>query len=167
MFYERRLLMTSKSRSRQLKRHTPPSSRKQSAQSPATQSAILSKDTLRAYLITLAIGGCLILLCSLGAYFHPDPASIIHPLAYVAAALTAFLGGWVAGKLRGNAPAVCGLANGILLTCTMLLLSFFFLSESSGYSALISTLLHAAIPVLSFLGALVGTRKKKTHTKRR
>lgn len=158
--------MTSKNRSHLPTRHTP-SQRKSPSKAASSSHTVFSRETLRAFLITLAIGGGLILVMSLGAYFHPDPDSIIHPLAYVAAALTAFFGGFTAGKLRGNAPAICGLVNGILLTATMLLLSFFFLSESSGYSALVSTLLHTAIPVLSVLGAIAGVRKKETHITRK
>ncbi len=157
--------MTSKTRSRLPARRTPPH-RKSSSGGTPTSGAVFSKETLRAFLITLAIGGGTVLVASLGAYFHPDPDSIIHPLAYVAAALTAFFGGFTAGKLHGSAPAICGLVNGILLTATMLLLSFFFLSESSGYSALVSTLLHTAIPVLSVLGAVAGVRKKEAHIRR-
>ena len=157
--------MPSKTRSRQLTQHS------RTAQRRTTQSAssgrILSAETLRAYLYTLAIGAGLILLLSLGAYFHSDPASIIHPLAYLAAALTSFFGGLIAKKLCGSAPTICGLINGILLTCTMLLLSFFFLSESSEYSALVSALLHTAVPVLSVLGALAGVKKKSAYTSKK
>ena len=158
--------MTSKSHTRQLTKHAAPK-RRTPPKNTEDRGAIFSKETLRAFLITLAIGGGLILVMSLGAYFHPDPDSIIRPLAYVAAALTAFFGGFTAGKLRGSAPVICGLVNGILLTCVMLLLSFFFLSESSGYSTLISALLHAAVLVLSFLGAIVGTRKTQKPIGRR
>ncbi|MBR7099502.1 MAG: hypothetical protein IKC59_08805, partial [Clostridia bacterium] len=85
----------------------------------------------------------------------------------IAAALTAFFGGFTAGKLRGGAPAICGLINGILLTAWMLLLSLCFRAHSSGYSPLISTLLHTAVPVLSFAGAMVGTKKPSKNVRRR
>lgn len=160
--------MTSKTRQSHLSTKRTPLQRKNPQRNTESPNAIFTKNTFRAFLITLAIGGGLILVASLGAYFHPDPDSIIHPLAYVVAVLTAFFGGFTAGKLRGNAPAICGLVNGILLTCVMILLSFCFLSESSGYSALVSTLLHTAVPVLSVLGAMVGTRKKqKTYTRKK
>ena len=85
----------------------------------------------------------------------------------VAVALTAFLGGVVAKKRTGGAPALCGLINGMLLMGVMILLSFFFLSESSSYSALISTLLHAAVLILSVLGALAGSPKPKSAMRSR
>lgn len=157
--------MTSNNRSRQLTRQH--SKKRTPAKSPATEGAIFTKQTFKAFLITLAIGAGLILTLSLGAYFHPDPDSIIRPLALIAAALTAFFGGFTAGKLRGGAPAICGLINGILLTAVMLLLSLCFRAYSSGYSQLVSTLIHAAVPVLSFAGALLGTKKSIKTTRRR
>lgn len=159
--------MQSKSTVRSSVRHKPPTPRRSSTKESASSKSVFSEDTLRAYLYTLAIGAASILILSLGAYFHPDPDSIIRPLAYIAAGLTSFLGGMIAGRLRRGAPALCGLTNGILLTCTMILLSFFFTSESSNYSALISALLHAAVPLLSFLGALTGVKKSNPMNAKR
>ena len=145
-------------------RHSPS---RRSAHTTENRGALFSKETLRAFLITLGIGAGSILIFSLAAYFYPDPNRIIHPLAYVAVALTAFLGGVVAKKRTGGAPALCGLINGMLLMGVMILLSFFFLSESSSYSALISTLLHAAVLILSVLGALAGSPKPKSAMRSR
>ena len=131
------------------------------------QSALFSLETLRAFLITLAIGAGSILLLSLAAYFYPDPDRITLPLGLIAAALTSFLGGVVAKKRTGLAPALCGLVNGMLLMGLMILLSFFCLPHSHGYSALISTLLHAAVLILSVLGALAGSPKPKAATRSR
>ena len=157
--------MQNKSASRA--RRTPPVPRRTTKGDTSSSGSILSSDTLRAYLYTIAIGLGSILILSLGVYFHSDPGTLVRPLGCVASALTAFFGGFIAGKLHGGAPAICGLVNGILLTCTMLLLSFFFLSESSGYSPLISTVLHTAVPVLSFLGALAGVKQKSPATTKR
>ncbi len=156
--------MTAKSNRHSPARRTPVSRR-----SPHTdeKSAILSIETLRAFLITLAIGAGAILLMSLAAYFYPDPDRIILPLGYLAAALTAFLGGVVAKKRTGGAPALCGLVNGMLLMGVMILLSFFFLPHSHGYSALVSSLLHTALLILSVLGACAGSQKPKAPTTRR
>lgn len=157
--------MQSKSTARS--HRTPPSPRRNASGNAPSSGAILSRDTLLSYLYTLAIGVGTILILSLGVYFHPDPGSLTRPLGWVAAALTSFFGGLIAGRLRGGAPAVCGLINGILLACTMLLLSFCFLSESSEFSALTSTLLHAAVPLLSLLGALAGVKQKSPATSKR
>ena len=138
-----------------------------STHSPDNRGALLSPETFRAFLLTLAIGAGCILLLSLAAYFFPDPGSIILPLGSVAVALTSFLGGVVAKKRTGGAPALCGLINGMLLMGVMILFSFFFLSESHGYSALVSSLLHAAVLILSVLGALAGTPKRKNTMRSR
>ena len=146
-------------------RRTPPKGRA-SAKS-AQSDALLSKMTLRVFLITLAIGASLILVASIGAYFHPDPNRIIPPLALLSAALTAFFGGFTAGRLRAHAPVLHGLVNGLLLTALMLLLSLCFLSRSSHHTPLVSALLHAAVPLLSALGALLGGNRKEQKRMRK
>ncbi len=158
--------MTAKSNRYPVTRRTPSARRSSPTDS---QGVLFSIETLRAFLITLAIGAGSILLLSLAAYFYPDPDRITLPLGLIAAALTSFLGGVVAKKRTGIAPALCGLVNGMLLMGLMILLSFFCLPLSHGYSALISTLLHTAVLVLSVLGALAGAQKPKaaTRSKRR
>ena len=147
-------------------RRTPPAPRK-TAKGDTAPDTVFCRKTLETFLYTLALGAGLILLFSLGVYFYPDPNVLIRPLGYTAAALTAFLGGFLSGRLRGGAPIVCGLINGILLTATMLLFSFFLLSASSKHSALTSTLLHTAIPILSVFGALTGVKRKSPATSKR
>ena len=156
--------MTAKSNRYSVTRHTPQTRRSSPSDS---QGALFSIETLRAFLITIAIGAGTILLLSLGAYFYPDPDRMILPLGLLAAALTSFFGGMVAKKRTGGAPALCGLINGMLLMGMMILLSFFCLPHSHGYSALVSTLLHAAVLILSVLGALAGTQKPKAATRSR
>ena len=138
-------------------RNPPSAKRKQEEASPAQ----FPQKALKAFLISIGIGAALILLCSIAAYFMPDPDPMIHPLSYVAAGLTALIGGIVAGKIHGSAPAVCGSVNGLLLVALMLLLSLFFRPLSAGYSAWVAALLHAAVPVLSFLGASMGVRRAR------
>ncbi|MBR7098625.1 MAG: hypothetical protein IKC59_04350, partial [Clostridia bacterium] len=73
--------MTSTDKRRQLTRQN--SKKRTPSKSSAADGAIFTKQTFVAFLITLAIGAGLILLLSLGAYFHPDPDSIIRPLALI------------------------------------------------------------------------------------
>ena len=119
----------------------------------------IPKNVLRAFALTLCIGLGMILACSVVAYFLPDPLSAIPPLSYLAMGVTALAGGWIAGKLQGGAPLIVGLINGMLLIAAALIVSLFFRSLSSGYSAPFSALLHAAVPLLSFAGALIGTKR--------
>jgi putative membrane protein (TIGR04086 family) len=133
-----------------------PSTRKRKKLSSPDQ---IPKHALRSFGLTVAIGMGMILLSSLVAYFMPDPLSMILPLSYLAMALTALIGGFVAGRLHGVAPLIVGLINGMLLTALVLVVSLFFRSASNGYTAWFSALLHAAVLLLSFLGAFVGTKR--------
>ena len=121
----------------------------------------IPKNILRAFVATICIGFGVILICSVIAYFLPDPLSFILPLSYLAMGITALAGGWIAGRLQGGAPLIVGLTNGMLLVAASLIVSLFFRSLSNGYSAPLSAILHAAVPVLSFLGALFGTRRTR------
>ncbi len=133
----------------------PPQRKRRKASSPDQ----IPRNALRSFGITVAIGAGMILLCSMIAYFLPDPLSMILPLSYLAVGLTALIGGLIAGKLHGGAPLIVGLINGMLLTALILIGSLFFRSMANGYTAWISALLHAAVLLLSFLGALIGTRR--------
>ncbi len=125
------------------------------------------KKVVKAFLITLAIGIGTILLASLAAYFFPDPDPVIRPLALFAAAITAFIGGIVTGKIHGESPLMCGTLNGLLLLALMILASLPFQSLASGYSTWTSLLLHAAVPILSLVGAIIGTQKPAPRKRKR
>lgn len=125
------------------------------------------KKAAKTFLITLAVGMGALLLFSLCAYFFPDPDPLIRPLALLAAAITAFVGGVVAGKIHGHAPFVCGATNGLLLLALMILLSLPFHSLAVGYTAWLSLLLHTAVLLLSIGGAVVGTQKRAPRRRRR
>lgn len=116
---------------------------------------------LRSYLLTLALGAGLILIASLAVSFHPDPDSLIRPLAYLSLALTTLMGGYLSGRIHGKAPLTAGGVNGLLLLLLMLPVSFGFRSMSAGYSPLLSLALHGAVLPLSALGAIAGCRKRQ------
>lgn len=124
------------------------------------QEAAFPQKALRAFLWTLAIGAGAVLVGSVFLAFLPDPAPLTTPVGLLAAMLTALLGGVAAGKIHRTAPAVCGLLNGALLLAVMLLCSLFFGKNAAGYSTGTAILIHAAIPLLSVFGALLGVRKK-------
>ncbi len=133
--------------------------------------ALMIKQIMGTFLLTLATGGALLLLCSLILYFIPDPLSLVLPTGLLCAALTSFLGGFW-GTRTYHLPALSvGLINGILLTALALLLSFFFAKNAdcyaTGYSAAVSALLHAGVVGLSIGGALIGAREKTPIKKRK
>lgn len=135
--------------------------RKKTARSAGkTSDAAFPRKALRAFLWTLGLGGGLVLIASLAVCFLPDPDPMIRPVALFLAGLTSLLGGVIAGRIHKSAPALCGLTNGALLLAIMLLCSLFFRKNAAGYSTGTALLLHAAVPLLSVVGAVLGVRKK-------
>ena len=140
-------------------------------QKEGTEGSLFLKSTLGTLLLTLAVGGGLLLLFSLILSFTPDPLSLALPAGLFCAALTAFVGGYFATRVYHLPSLSAGLINGILITSLSLLFSFLFTKNSdcyaTGYSAAVSALLHAGTVGLSICGAFVGGREKATGKKRR
>ena len=129
--------------------------------------SLFPRRARQAYLITAGVGAALLLIGSLCLALLPDPIPLIRPLSIATCFATALVGGIVAGKLHGGAPALCGLCNGALLLTTLLLLSLFFRSLGNGYSAWLSAGLHLSVLLLSLAGALLGIRKPAPLGRRR
>ncbi len=157
--------MTAKQTTKRTSR--PSHAHRSAARRNETDTPGFSRTAAKGFLITLGIGAALLLAAALCVYFLPDPSPAIRPTGVAVALLTALAGGYVSGKLHGHAPALCGLLNGALLSALMLLLSLFLRSDAAGYSAWISALLHAMIPLCSVVGAMMGVRKKSTPKRRR
>lgn len=134
---------------------------KKNTRTAGAQEGGFAQKALRAFLWTLAVCAGLLLVASLAIYFLPDPDPAIQPAALIVALSAAFIGGMISGRIHRSAPAVCGLTNGCLLLALMLLLSLFFRDMAVGYSVGNALLLHALIPILSVMGALLGVRKKQ------
>lgn len=117
--------------------------------------------------ITLLVAAVLLLSASLAAYFLPDPAVAIPPMALLAAALTAMIGGFSAARIHGHAALLCGLTNGTLFMAGMILISLFLHPYASGYGALEACLLHIGFPLCSVVGAYLGIRKPTSPKKRK
>lgn len=111
--------------------------------------------TIRALLLTMGLSLVLLLLMSLIAYFYTDPLILITPLALITSALTAFLGGFINLRFHKSGALVNGLIMGCLLELLMLPASLFFKEFSSGYSPVLSVLLHVGFMLLSVSGAFV------------
>lgn len=129
------------------------------------------KGMLGTLLFTLAVGGGLLLLSSLILTFVTDPLSFVLPAGLICAALTAFIGGFLATRVYHLPILSSGLTLGILLTALSLLFSLLFTKNAAfyatGYSAAVSALLHAAVVGLAVGGAFLGGREKTPSKKRR
>ena len=132
--------------------------------SNSSESSLFLKSTLGTLLLTLAVGGGLLLLSSLILVFVPDPLSMVLPVGLICAALTAFIGGYFATRVYHLPSLSSGLINGILLTALSLLFSLLFAKNAdcyaTGYSAAVSALLHTGVVGLSIGGAFFGSREK-------
>ncbi len=113
--------------------------------------------------ITAAIGLGLLLLGALGAYFFPNPSTVILPIGIAASAFTALFGGMVSSRIIGKNALLCGLSNGCVLLSVMLLLSLCMIEYSSHYASLTSFLLHLGFMLFSILGAELGFFHTKKH----
>ena len=118
--------------------------------------ALWVKHLTKSLLITLAASLILMLGGSLIAYFTPDPNALVRSLSLACAALSALIGGFAAVRIHRHAALLCGIFNGSLATALMMLLSLFFTSYASGYSAGVSAMLHAAFILFSVAGSFWG-----------
>ena len=135
------------------------------------ESSFFLKSTLGTFLLSLAVGGGVLLLSAFVLTFTPDPLSLALPAGILSAALAAFMGGYFATRLYHLSTLGAGLINGILLTALSLLFSLLFTKNATcyatGYSALTSALLHAGVVGLSIGGAFLGGHKPPTKRHKR
>lgn len=136
-----------------------------------TEGSLFLRSTIGTFLLTLAVGGMLLLLSSLILTFTSDPLTFALPAGLLSAALTALIGGYFATRIYRLPALGAGLINGILLTALSLLFSLFFTKSAdcyaTGYSAAISALLHTGVIGLSIGGAFFGAREKAPLKHRR
>ena len=133
---------------------------------PAGSASLLVQHLVKSFLTTALIGALLLLLCALIAYFTPDPAHWAKPLGWSAAAITAFLGGWIALRIHGKSALLCGLGNGALMLLLGWLLSACI--EDTFALPLWQALLFRGIFLLlsmagAYLGRASGEPKKRSH----
>lgn len=125
------------------------------------------RDLSKSLLCSLSIALVLLFISSLGIYFLEDPVRLIPLSGISISALTAFFGGVFAIRIHRRSALVCGFCNGAALSALMLLLSPLLRAEASGYSALLSCLLHAGFLLLSVAGAFAGRPRQSRKVKRR
>ena len=154
-----------------MKKITKPYKRPREQKGAVTERERFFKGTLGTLLLTLAVGGGLLLLSSLILVFVPDPLSLALPAGIICSALTAFVGGYFATRIYHLSALSAGLINGILLTILSLLFSLLFAKNAecyaTGYSAAVSALLHIGMVGLSIGGAFLGARERTPSKKKR
>lgn len=96
------------------------------------------------------------------AYANPDPGPLIAPLSLLSLMPSMFLGGFVTAKRVKEAPLLCGIVSGCLITLLSMLLGIIMRGmPSSGYEFWQSAVLHTAAVGFSVLGAFAGNIKKR------
>ena len=110
----------------------------------------------------LTTGLALISATTAIAYTNTDPSGLIAPLGLVSLFLSAFAGGFVTAKKVSEAPLLCGIVCGGMIT---VLAAFFGIIlrgiPSSGYEFWQSAALHGSAVAFAVLGAFAGNVKRK------
>lgn len=120
------------------------------------------KGSLWGLLCSVICGILLVTLTAAVAYANPDPTALIAPLGLVALMPSMFIGGFVTSKGCKEAPLLCGIISGGMMTLVTMLLGVILRDlPSSGYAFWQSALLHGAAILFSILGAFAGNVKKR------
>lgn len=121
---------------------------------------------LRGYPLTAAAFALSVLLfvtvAAFAVYQSPDPTPLIRPVAATILAVSALIGGIVAGKRNPSCPVFAGLVCGGLTATLLILLSLF----SRGERDLLSWGMQVSTLLLHLLGGVIvrPKQKKPTHT---
>jgi putative membrane protein (TIGR04086 family) len=111
----------------------------------------------------LVIGFLFLLIGTLVAYRSADPHTLIPPLSLAALGLTSLMGGLISARRRRGNPLLSGLLCGLIMNLLLLGGALLFEGQgvSLGYSPLMQWGLHAAVAVLSLLGARMGMGRRR------
>ncbi len=128
----------------------------------------LFKNAAKGLLCFIGIGLLLLAAMTAFAYAQPDPAALVPMLSLVALLPTAFASGFITTKLQGDAPMLCGIVTGSMITvftiaCSLILRGL----PTSGQGFVQSALLHGAVVVFCILGAFAGNVKRKAKPGKR
>ena len=118
---------------------------------------------------SLVMGLILITVGAAVAYANPNPSALIPALSLVSLLPSMFTGGFVTAKKTKDAPLLCGIISGGMITLITMLLAIVLRGlPSTGYAFWQSASLHTAAILFSVLGAFAGTVKlRQKPTKRR
>lgn len=150
-----------------IKRASVPMAR-QNAGEGSSLFALILKNSIYGLLFMLGSGLILLIICTAIAYTNPNPDATVFPFALLSLLPSMFIGGFVCAKKCGEAPLVCGIVCGGLITLVTILIGLFINSaQKSDYSLGLSLLLHGIAVIFTILGAFAGSIKKKYKPKSR
>ena len=125
------------------------------------------KSSLFATLGGIACAIVLISAASAVAYGLPDPAPLIAPLGIAALMPSMFTCGFIAAKKVKEAPMLCGIVSGGVMTLVTIIAGVIFKGlPTSNYAFWQSACLHGASILFSILGAFAGNVKRKQKRKK-
>ena len=132
----------------------------ESADTPLFKAAL--KGGLLGIGVSIGLGMALVTLASALIYLNPDPSALIAPISLLCLLPSMFFGGFAAAKRVGDAPMLCGILSGGMVTLVTMLLGIILWGlPSSGYAFWQSAALHTAAMAFSTLGAFAGNVKRK------
>ena len=118
--------------------------------------------------IALGLGLVLITVAATVVCMNPDPAILIPPAALLCLMPSMFAGGFAAAKRVKEAPLLCGILSGGMITIITIIAGAIMRGlPSSGYAFWQSAALHTAAMAFSILGAFAGNVKRKPKPAKR
>lgn len=129
----------------------------------------MPKKLFFALILTLILGGAMLVPVTAVLLASGDPGAVLRPVTLCLSYLTALLGGMIAAKCsRGHSPLLFAALLGILLALVFLLGAVLVPKEwCARPMGSISHLVRVLLVPASLLGALLATRKKKAKRHRR
>ena len=133
---------------------------KEASDSPLFLSVL--KSALLGVGASLVMGLILITVGAAVAYANPNPSVLIPALSLVSLLPSMFAGGFVTAKKVKDAPLLCGIISGGMITLITMLLAIVLRGlPSTGYAFWQSASLHTAAIAFSVLGAFAGNVKSR------
>lgn len=144
----------------------PARTRVRPSEEPSDTQAGGFSSILRSYPVVLGVTALtallLVTVATLVLYNSPDPTALISPVSAALLAVSALIGGMVAGKLNRNGPVAASLVCGGLTAALLILFSLVF----EGKGDILAWGMRIGILPLHLLGGILTRPKPKapTHT---
>ena len=119
-------------------------------------------------LVSFVAAGLVLISCAAAvAFAQANPDKLITPLALVALLLSAFAGGFTTARRTGDAPLLCGiLCGGVITVFTIVVALILRGATGSGYELWQAAILHGATVLFSSLGSFAGNAKRKVDPRK-